>query len=178
MSEATWGLGIALLVVTALAIYFAWRARNAEREELRITKENDALAADFQRARERADLHERRANEFFAIIEGVEGEAQTWRKMFGEGMSKAGAAQNWLVRDLSEMTKVANIFGARLRALKEKAPTVQVSPQLRDFIAEFEQDGKAEVAVAPGKSAADLIETELRGPAALNAPVEVPSESG
>jgi hypothetical protein len=178
MSEVAWILVAAATVLAAVSVYFSRIARGERSVSAVLRNENAALADDIQRERERADLHERRASEFFGIIEGVEAEAQTWRRMFGEGMTKAGAAQNWLLRDLSEITKVANMYGARLRKHGDKAPTVQPSPGLKDLIAQFEEEAQAAVPAAPGKAEAERIEGELRGPAALNEPVETTAETG
>jgi hypothetical protein len=164
-----WIISLAFALLCGLAFYW-WRRAIGWREK---SNESDGLRADLQRESERADLHERRANEFFGIIQGVEAEADTWRRMYRAGMSKASNAQNWLLRDLADVIKVANLFRTRLSKHGETVPPVQVSPQLKDLVAEFEQSVEADVPRAPGKEEADRIEKELRGPAALNAPVDV-----
>jgi hypothetical protein len=170
-----------VLIAVLVFLGVAWGAWARERRLVRACQQAERRAIQAEYDREQAirqrDMHERRANEFFEIIQGVEGEAQTWRRMYQQGMAGAGAAQSWLFRDLSEVVKLANAYGARLRKLGEKAPPVQVNPQLKRFIDDFEEHTKAEVPRAPGHEEAERLEREVRGPAALNEPIEAQPET-
>ncbi len=171
------GAAIAVLAVlwVALLIAYGYHVRRLRIAAARAEAERARAYEALWQVEQERDLHRRRADEFFAIIQGVENEAQTWRRMFKDGMAKAGAAQNWLIRDLSMITRIGNAYAARLRKLKENAPALKVDPQLQRFIEEFEQETQREVPVAPGQEAAEKIERELLGPAATAKPIEVPS---
>lgn len=166
-------------MLAATGLYALWlRVRLRRAADLASDAQIERARAEqeLERAEHQRDIQQRRADEFFAIISGVEGEAQTWRRMYQQGMAGAGAAQSWLFRDLSEAVKRANAYAARLRILGEKATEVQVDPQLKRFVDEFDSDGKAEVPHVDATVQAQRVERETRGPAALNEPIEAQAD--
>lgn len=167
-----WGVGTTLYLW-----YMLWRVRRLRAATRHAEREQQMAYAALEQAQRQRDMHQRRADEFFELIRGVEGEADTWRRLYRKGMSQAGVAQNWLLRDLSEVVRLGNAYAARLRKHGEKAPSVQVHPDLKRFIDDFEQQSKAEVPAAPGHAEAERIEREILGPAALNEPLEAQSQT-
>jgi hypothetical protein len=124
--------------------------------DLAVKSAEDANGA----AGELADLartHERRASEFFGIIEGIEKERDTWQRFYRESSQAAGVAQAWLMRDLQRVVRVSNGLAAELQKLGKQAPIVQADPALASFIEEFDGSHVStpqEVPKAPGKPAA------------------------
>jgi len=167
---AIWALG-----ATSYIGYLLNRGRALRSDAARAKAEMDAAYRALDDTERQRDMQRRRADEFFGLIQGVEAEADMWRKLYRRGMSQAGVAQNWLIRDLSEVVRAANAYAARLRKHGEKVLSVQVSPELKRFIEDFEQQTNAEVPRAPGHAEAERLEREIVGPAALNEPIEATS---
>jgi len=123
--------------------------------------------AELDLSAEAALVHKRRADEFFALIQGIERERDIWQKFFFDSARKSGVAQNWLLRDLSGAVQRANAFAAELRKLGKPAQNVSVHPQLKEIIEDYGAeypDGKADaVATAPGFARAKEIDQELTG---------------
>jgi hypothetical protein len=171
--QLVWML-VATVFVCCIFFLALWRVSLRRLVEMRASvSEYQAFAA---RHASRADLHERRAGEFFGIIEGVEKERDTWQRLYRDSSQMAGVAQAWLLRDLSSSVRAANVYAERLRAKGEKVMNVQVDPRLSDLVEEFggqhvspptgsESGAGEKVARAPGMEAALLV-----------APVRVPAE--
>jgi hypothetical protein len=127
--------GIIVLLVLTLSAF--WRASIQRIGQLR------AEAAAHRNLtlgeQDRANLHERRAKEFFGIIEGVEKERDTWQKLYQTSSHQSGVAQAWLLRDLSATVRVANDYAQKLRAQGEHVPQVGVDPRLGDVLTEFSE---------------------------------------
>jgi hypothetical protein len=123
----------------------------------------------------RAQRAERRADEFFSIIEGVEKERDTWTKLYRQSSQHAGAAQAWLLRDLSQAVQRANNFARLLREKGEKVPDVRIDPALAEVVREFgiHAEGTIEVPHAPGMDAAKALNEATGVPAAGSPPLTV-----
>lgn len=140
-------LGILLAVAILLAIAFGvlWRIASHKASQMGTALDAAVTAARGAGAQadelaELARRHERRATEFFGIIEGVEKERDLWQRFYRESSQAAGAAQAWLIRDMSAIVKTANMHAQRLREKGEKVPVLQVDPSLQRVIEEFSQE--------------------------------------
>lgn len=121
--------------VTMLRVRSNVRAA-AESEAKAIARAEEATS-QFDDLADQATRQKRRADEFFGIIEGVEQEADTWRKMWKEGMQKAGVAQGWLLRDLDLALRRANVYANRLRQHGEKVEDEALDPKLGELLKEL-----------------------------------------
>jgi len=134
-----------------VALVALWRVSLRRIGELRRALDGAEVAANEARGAvdslaEMARTEERKAREFFGIIEGVERERDGWQKFYRESSHAAGVAQAWLMRDLGRTIGQANTYAARLRALGQQAPAVNLDPNLQDVLEEF---SVAHAAVAP-----------------------------
>jgi hypothetical protein len=112
----------------------------------------------------RASVHERRATEFFNIIEGIEKERDTWQKLYYESSRQSGVAQAWLSRDLDAAVRRANILATELRKLGKNVKDIAVNPALQEVLADFglHPDNKGQaVAGAPGLEKAQTVNSEI-----------------
>lgn len=111
---------------------------------------------------EMAKLHERRASEFFAIIEGVERERDGWQAFYRNSSRAAGVAQAWLARELQRVVAEANRLTAQLRELGKPAAVIEVDPALTGVLDDFNvhSEGKNELPRAEGIAAARRLEEE------------------
>jgi biopolymer transport protein ExbB/TolQ len=132
--------GVIVLLVLVLAAL--WHASTRRIGELRLALDDTSRSADEARQAaetlgDMARTEERKAKEFFGIIEGIERERDTWQALYRQSSQAAGVAQAWLMRDLSQAVGQANAYAARLRALGQKAPGVNIDPQLRTVLEDF-----------------------------------------
>jgi cell division septum initiation protein DivIVA len=133
---------LAFCVLLLVVLAALWRVALQRIGELRRALDGAEAAANEARAAvdslaEMARTEERKAREFFGIIEGVERERDTWQKFYRESSHAAGVAQAWLMRDLARTIGQANVYAARLRALAQQAPAVNLDPNLQDVLEEF-----------------------------------------
>ena len=151
------GAAIALCVALALVI----RRTGELRAALDRTSE---LATAAQKAAgelgEMATFHERRASEFFAIIEGVERERDGWYAFYRTSSHAAGVAQAWLARELQRVISEANVMSSQLKTLGRAAPTVAIDPALTGVLEDFavHAEGKNELPHAGGMAEARRLE--------------------
>jgi hypothetical protein len=146
-----WVITSIVLAIFAAYVYFARRAQKRFRGEL-------------LQVGERARKHERRAAEYLGLIEGLEGERDTWQRFYFEIARKSGVAQNWLLRDLQGAVLRANAFAQELRKRGVKAADVIVDPALKDVLGEYSQEHPAPpgtVPKAPGLEEAKKLEAGL-----------------
>lgn len=135
----------------------AWYVISARRSQKRFRTE-------LLQVGERARKHERRAAEYLGLIEGLEGERDTWQRFYFEAAQKSGVAQNWLLRDLQGAVLRANAFAQELRKRGVKAADVIVDPALKQVLGEYAQEHPARsetVPKAPGADEAKKIEAGL-----------------
>jgi hypothetical protein len=128
--------------------------KQAEQIREQAIAANHTFAADAARQKKRAD-------EFFAIIEGVEGEAQTWRQMYRRDMASGNAAQSWLFRELGTAVVQGNRYAEELRRRGVMVRDLTVSPELQAVVGELTERTSTQVQVAPGKAAADVVQVWL-----------------
>lgn len=179
----------AVVAAVALAAAFFWQRRRAnklyaklaeqtkqfEDRETERTDRVDALREQLEREEREARFQRRRAGEFFAIIEGVEGERDTWKRMWRDTQQTSSAAQQWLLRDLERAVLVANGYAARLRRLGEKAEAVRMAKDLEQIL-EHWRDTPAEPAHVDGKKA--MVEAEEKLAEQTPGPEVIGAESG
>jgi len=138
------------------------------------TRRARALEGAVMTAGSRAELQERRANEFFSIIQGLEGERDTWQKLYHESSRQSGVAQAWLLRDLSGIIQRANVFARELKKHGVKATEVIVDPALKELVAEFGEHHPggyaADVPRAPGFEEAKRLEADRSAEKTIPAP--------
>jgi hypothetical protein len=156
---------IALLALTLLIAL--WVASRRSRELATVLSTLKGVEGELVVAGRRAELHERRATEFFNIIAGIEKERDSWQKFYFESAYQSGAAQAWLFRDLAGAVLRANSFAAELRKHGVKAKDVIVDPALKDVLADYGQahpEGRAAtVSRAPGFEEAKAADSALVG---------------
>lgn len=142
------GLVVALLL-TAYIVGLVSRLGNvlAERDEariaVRVAREFGTTAEHRERVlamQQEIAQHKRRADEFFGIIEGLEGEAEQWRDLYRNFLGQASVAQSWLLRELERSTKVANARGAKLAELGHDVKDIEVPAELRAELAKIQAD--------------------------------------
>lgn len=141
------------VVVLAMLLVALWRVSLDRISQLRraldlASKAVDSSETATEKLAALATLHERRATEFFGIIESVEKERDGWQRFYRESSHAAGVAQAWLVRDMTRLIQIANGHAERLRAKGENAPPVDVDPRLREVVEDFSvahASGKPEV---------------------------------
>jgi len=130
-------LGIAtgaLTVLFAMVVRGTGRVIQSERK-LRIAAE-DALrptAAERDRALAFADREHRRANDQGKVIGDVIRERETWQRIYHQSALGAGAAQEWLMRDLGHVLAVANEYRKA-----EGKPPVRLDPAIEMLVHEFQ----------------------------------------
>jgi hypothetical protein len=121
----------------------------------------EASALEAKAARDAAAFQQRRADEFFSIIEGVEMEANSWRRLYMEGMTTSAAAQNWLFRELGRAVKIANRYSAALKKNGIAATEIEIDPELVKIHKKFEAlRGQPTPARAPGFPEAQAIQDQ------------------
>jgi len=158
-----------VVILMAMAFAALWKVATARIGELRRALDQTALAAreaqeSSGKLAEMALLHERRASEFFGIIAGVEKERDGWQKLYRESSQQAGVAQAWLVRDMGRVIQAGNRYAQRLREHGEKAPAVDVDPQLKQVVEEFAGThalGHPEVVSTDAKALARAVDDPL-----------------
>ena len=164
-------LALVLSNLGAICMTVSWllaarRARRAERSETVAIAARDAAESIAVVAGDRARLHERRADEFFNIIRGIEVERDQWQKWFQESSRQAGVAQGWLFRDLEMATHRANVLAAELRKLGKAVKDIAVDPKLQavkeEFAGSFVEPGVT-VPRAAGFEVAEAIQESLTG---------------
>src|SRR5258706_6364892 len=99
---------LSLVLAFALVLVLAWSQHRLARMKKALDLFAKASTSAVTRADEaskaagvlvaEATLQKRRADEFFAIIQGVEGERDTWQRFYRQSSQHAGAAQAWLIR--------------------------------------------------------------------------------
>jgi hypothetical protein len=127
-------LALVLALVATAAVFFAIGRRLRPADPTAVPEE---LLARLAQAESREAFQQRRADEFFAIISGIEREADEWRRIYRDSQRMGGAAQSWLLRDLQGALAAGNRYAARLRALGQAAPDLSVDPALADLVQEF-----------------------------------------
>ncbi len=155
--------GILALAVIALSIALVLLVMRNRQLRLALDRTSE-LATAAQKAAgelgEMATLHERRASEFFGIIEGVERERDDWQKFYRTSSRAAGVAQGWLARELQRVVAEANALGAQLKKLGKEVRAIEVDPALTGVLEDFNvhSEGKNEVPHAEGMAAAQRLE--------------------
>jgi hypothetical protein len=145
---------LAFCVLLLVVLAALWRVSLQRIGELRRALDGAEAAANEARGAvdslaEMARTEERKAREFFGIIEGVERERDTWQKFYRESSHAAGVAQAWLMRDLARTIGQANAYAARLRAVGQQAQAVNLDPNLQDVLEEFSLAHTADKPDAP-----------------------------
>jgi hypothetical protein len=140
----TTGLELALGAVC----FVLWHVNSAradwKQKLLAERKRHDATLVDLEalkigqvNLRKVADFQQRRADEFFSIIQGIEVERDTWRRFFEKSSHHAGVAQAWLLRELTEAVQRANTYAEALRKLGHQVRGIDVNPALKEVVEEF-----------------------------------------
>jgi len=151
------------LTFAALGFFLGWARARGRIVALTTALEGvSQAAADAQSAAEQlaalATLHERRAREFFSIIEGIEKERDGWQGFHLRSSSAAGAAQAWMMRELQRFSLEVNRRGEELRKLGHPASLMAVDPRLVEAIEGFDEGAKQTLPRAPGMDAARLVD--------------------
>lgn len=173
--------GILAAAVIALSVALVLLVVRARQLQAALTRTSE-LASAAQKAageigemakhqEEMAKLHERRASEFFGIIEGVERERDGWHAFYRESSRAAGVAQGWLARELQRVVTEANALGTELKKLGKTVRAVEVDPALTDVLEDFNvhSEGKNELPHAEGMAAAQRLE-DAHAASAASAP--------
>jgi hypothetical protein len=113
-----------------------------------------------------AQQQSNRADAFFGIIEGIEHERDGWQNFYRESSRAAGVAQGWLARELQRVVVEANNLSAELRKRGIKAPTIEVDPNLKGVLEDFNvhSEGKNELPREAGMVEARQIEEASKTP--------------
>jgi hypothetical protein len=141
-------LSTGLELVVASLVFVLWHVNSAradwKEKLLAERKRHDAILVDLEalkigqvNLRKVADFQQRRADEFFSIIQGIETERDTWRRFFEKSSHHAGVAQAWLLRELAEAVQRANAYAGALRKLGHQARDIDVNPALKEVVEEF-----------------------------------------
>jgi hypothetical protein len=153
-------------IVSSVFLLICWVGSESGRRGWKREAEARLTRVEGQRFRDQADLQQRRADEFFGIIQGIEVERDTWRGFYAKSSHHAGVAQAWLIRDLSNLVIVANRLAARLREKGEKVPPIHLDKALQQIVDEFTgtftAPEKMKVAQAPGFAAAEQAEAGFK----------------
>ncbi len=162
---------LTLVLLLSLVLVAVWRTALSRIGQLRLERDaaNQALTqvgAVADQLADQARLQERRASEFFGIIEGVEKERDNWQRLYRESSQAAGVAQAWLARDLGRVVQIANVLADRLRSKGETVPKITVDPQLTQVVDEFaEKHGnpRPEVTGTSGLALAEAVDKATSG---------------
>jgi len=155
--------GILACAVIALSIALVLLVMRNRQLRAALTRTSE-LAGAAQKAAgelgEMAKLHERRASEFFGIIEGVERERDGWHAFYRDSSRAAGVAQGWLARELQRVVTEANALGAQLKKLGKSVRAIEIDPELTGVLEDFNvhSEGKNEMPHAEGIVAAQRLE--------------------
>jgi hypothetical protein len=158
---------VALTVMLAEQLYRNRRINKRRLEQSALLAKTIKERVDAETvatlAMERAEMHRRRATEFFEVIQGIEKERDTWCALYKESSRGAGVAQAWLARDLARAIQMANVYGKRLREKGDPVPQIQPDPALAEVVRVFAEThpGAAEVPRAPGSAAVEGIEAKI-----------------
>lgn len=160
-------LVLAALLGVALALLARARAKardlSVRAEE--ASKPDPVVATIIASAQAEAVRQQRRADEFFSIIEGMEKETDGWRRAYLEGMETAGAAQSMLFRELGRVLNLCNRYSARLRKAGIEVPEAEITPELKAMHDRFEGlRARPPPAKAPGAEAASKVQADFGGP--------------
>lgn len=116
----------------------------------------------------RASTQERRANEYLAMIRGIQGERDTWRELYLSCSSGAAAAQSMMFQEVERLTRLFFVATGKM------PPSNPVFAEIKQAfvsehggaIEEFRQDGgSAGTAERHQREAAELARIEAGPPA-------------